>query len=388
MTVCYRGRGSKIIKNSVTYFMDGPLPIVTQTQKFSKISTIPRLSCSGLSLDTTSSRRPKRQHGRSFKTDMAWTTAGEFVVIPKTIIINYYWIIVYMNVMHLKNGKAPGVDMISAEEIVASGKEGEQALFSLCRRIWQKEEFPDEWKQSVILPIYKKKDKLICDNYRGISLLCHSQKMMASVMLQRIKASTEEILSEAQAGFRSGRSTIDQLFSLRLLTEKYFEHGKDLYVCYVDFQKAFDSVWRKGLWQVMRHLGYDNKIIRLIESMYRNSVSSVRVGTQGDVSNWFETLVGVLQGCVLSPLLFNILLEVVMALSLEDKDIGATISGFLCSNLRFADDIALLAEKEVDLQSQIDSLHRCSTRFGLKISSSKTEVTVHFKESSSCQDQH
>ena len=277
-------------------------------------------------------------------------------------------------ILHLKNGKAPGVDMISAEEIVASGKEGEQALFSLCRRIWQKEEFPDEWKQSVILPIHKKKDKLICDNYRGISLLCHSQKMMASVMLQRIKARTEEILSEAQAGFRSGRSTIDQLFSLRLLTEKYFEHGKDLYVCYVDFQKAFDSVWRKGLWQVMRHLGYDNKIIRLLESMYRNSVSSVRVGTQGDVSIWFETLVGVLQGCVLSPLLFNILLEVVMALSLEDKDIGATISGFLCSNLRFADDIALLAEKEADLQSQIDSLHGCSTRFGLKISSSKTEV--------------
>jgi len=277
-------------------------------------------------------------------------------------------------ILRLKTGKAPGIDKISAEEIVASGEEGMQALFSLCHKIWQKEEFPEEWKRSIILPIHKKKDKLQCDNYRGISLLCHSQKLMASVMLQRIKARTEEILSEAQAGFRAGRSTIDQLFSLRLLAEKYYEHERDLYICYVDFQKAFDSVWRKGLWQVMRHLGYDNKIIRLLESMYRRTVSSVRVGTQGELSSWFETLVGVLQGCVLSPLLFNIMLEVVMALSLNNSDIGATISGFLCSNLRFADDIALLAESESDLQSHIDSLHANSTRFGLKISTSKTEV--------------
>jgi len=154
----------------------------------------------------------------------------------------------------------------------------------------------------------------------------------------------------------------------------YFEHGKDLYICFVDFQKAFDSVWRRGLWQVMRHLGYDRKIIRLLESMYRNTSSSVRVGTKGELTNWFETLVGVLQGCVLSPLLFNIMLEVVMALALDNKEIGATVSGFLCSNLRFADDIALLSEVADDLQSQITDLHRYSSRFGLRISTSKTEV--------------
>ena len=277
-------------------------------------------------------------------------------------------------ISHLKKGKAPGIDMISAEEITAAGEEGVDALFSLCRKIWRQEEFPEDWKRSIILPIHKKKDKLQCDNYRGISLLCHSQKLMASVILQRIKARTEEILTEEQAGFRPGRSTIDQLFSLRLLTQYYFEHGKDLYICFVDFQKAFDSVWRRGLWQVMRHLGYDRKIIRLLESMYRNTSSSVRVGTKGELTNWFETLVGVLQGCVLSPLLFNIMLEVVMALALDNKEIGATVSGFLCSNLRFADDIALLSEAADDLQSQITDLHRFSSRFGLRISTSKTEV--------------
>ena len=146
----------------------------------------------------------------------------------------------------LKNGKAPGIDMITAEEIVAAGELGETVFFEQCKKIWVEEQLPEEWKRSVIIPIHKKKDKHLCDNYRGISLLCHSQKLLASIILRRIKGRTEEILSEAQAGFRRERSTIDQLFALRLIAEKYSERKKDLYVCFVDFQKAFDSVWRKG----------------------------------------------------------------------------------------------------------------------------------------------
>jgi hypothetical protein len=156
-----------------------------------------------------------------------------------------------------------------------------------------------------------------------------------------------------------------------LVAEKYQEYDKDLFLCFVDFQKAFDSVWRKGLWQTLRHLGYDRKIIRLLENLYKTTKSAVRVGTRGEVSNWFETLVGVLQGCALSPLLFNVMLEVVMALADVD-DIGT--SGHRISNLRFADDIALLADGHSELKQQINQLHTTSLRFGLRISTSKTEV--------------
>lgn len=87
----------------------------------------------------------------------------------------------------------------------------------------------------------------LSDNYSGISLLSHCGKVTTSIILQRIlqriRLRTEEILSEAQAGFRAGRSTIDQLFTLRRLAETYIEFSKYLYVCYVDFKKAFDSVW-------------------------------------------------------------------------------------------------------------------------------------------------
>ena len=146
-----------------------------------------------------------------------------------------------------------------------------------------------------------------------------------------------------------------------------------LYICYLDFQKAFDSVWRRGLWQTMRHLGYDRKVIRLLESLYRSTRSAVRVGIKGEVSNWFETMVGVLQGCVLSSLLFNIMLEVVLALA-DVEEAGILVSGDRISNLRFADDIAILADGQTELQQRITQLHETSSRFGLKVSTSKTEV--------------
>lgn len=145
----------------------------------------------------------------------------------------------------LKKHKVPGADNTTADEIQGAGNAGVELLLKLCQRCWREERFPQLWTKSVVVPIHKKKDKLSCDNYnyRGASLLSHCGKVMTSIILQRIRLRTEEILSEAQAGFRAGRSTIDQLFTLRRLAETYIEFSKYLYVCYVDFKKAFDSVW-------------------------------------------------------------------------------------------------------------------------------------------------
>jgi len=156
------------------------------------------------------------------------------------------------------------------------------------------------------------------------------------------------------------------------MAETCSEFSKHLYVCYIYFQKAFDSVWRAGLWQVMRFLGYEEKIVRLLEALYQDSMCAVRV--DGGLSEWFDTIVGVMQGCVLSPLLFNIMLEVVIALALEDNEIGVNISVINISNLRFADDICLAAGSNKDLQQLVDKVHTTSSRFGLKVSSTKTEV--------------
>ena len=117
-------------------------------------------------------------------------------------------------IMRLKKDKSPGMDNITAEEIQAAGQAGVEVLYHLCLRIWEEESFPQDWRKAVIVPLHKKNDTLCCDNYRGISLLSHCEKVMAKVILQRIQRRTEEILSVAQAGFRAKRSTIDQLFTL------------------------------------------------------------------------------------------------------------------------------------------------------------------------------
>ena len=120
---------------------------------------------------------------------------------------------------HLKEGKAASFDGISAEEMKATGEIGIDVIHKSCRRIWETEQIPDDWGKAVIVPIFKKKDKLDCANYIGISLLSLVGKVFCSIIHSRMKKKTEEIFSESEAGFRPGRSTADQLFSLRQTTK-------------------------------------------------------------------------------------------------------------------------------------------------------------------------
>ena len=116
----------------------------------------------------------------------------------------------------MKTGKAPGIDNVTVEELRAAIKgEGLKVIHSLFQSVWETEEVPRDWRRSIVIPIHKKQDKLDCSNYRGITLLCHTGKFFSSIILQRLRKRTEEILSEAQAGFRPGR--IDQIFTLRQL---------------------------------------------------------------------------------------------------------------------------------------------------------------------------
>ena len=263
---------------------------------------------------------------------------------------------------------------ISAEELKATGEPGVRIIHKLCNRIWDTGEIPQDWGRAVIVPIYKKKDKLDCSNYRGISLLSLAGKVFCSILHKRMQTQTEDILAESQAGFRPGRSTIDQLFTLRQLAEKYSEKRKPLYCCYIDYQKAFDTVWQEGLWQAMRHLGYSSKTVDLLRALYGTSQSTVRVN--GELTPWFTTMTGVRQGCILSPQLFNILLELVLRLAIQDEQIGAKVQGQYINNLRFADDIVLLAETKEDLQFLVTRVNTFSKKFGLTINISKTEVQV------------
>jgi len=120
-------------------------------------------------------------------------------------------------VKKLKTGKSPGVDNVPGELIKYGGNETIKALTTLCQKIWQLKEWPKEWTQSLVIPIPKKGNAKKCQNHRTISLISHPSKIMLRVMLNRLKNVTEELLAEEQAGFRAGKSTVEQIFNCRII---------------------------------------------------------------------------------------------------------------------------------------------------------------------------
>ena len=123
-------------------------------------------------------------------------------------------------VASLKKGKSAGVDNIPAELVQAGGETMIDVLTEICNRIWRTREWPTPWTQSLIIILPKKGNLELCQNYRTISPISHSSKVMLKVILNRLKPQAEEIIAEEQAGFRAGRSTTEQIFSLRILCEK------------------------------------------------------------------------------------------------------------------------------------------------------------------------
>ena len=116
--------------------------------------------------------------------------------------------------------------------------------------------------------------------------------------------------------FRAGRSTTEQIFNLRILCEKYLQHQQDLYHVFIDFNKAFDRVLHAAVWATMKKYNISANLFQVIKHLYDKATSAVLFN--GSIGDWFRAMVGVRQGCLLSPTLFNIFLERIMTDALED----------------------------------------------------------------------
>ena len=189
------------------------------------------------------------------------------------------------------------------------------------------------------------------------------------MLLNRLKAQAESIIAEEQAGFRSVRSTTEQIFNLRILCQRYLQHQQGLYHIFIDLIKAFDRVWHKTLWSTMRPYNINANLIQVIENLYNKATSVVYLN--GDIGDWFRTTVGVRQRCLLSPTLFSIFLERIMTDALEDQQGTVSIGGRTITNLGFADDIDGLAGKEEELAFLVDRLNKTSAAFGMEISAKR-----------------
>ena len=277
-------------------------------------------------------------------------------------------------IRQLKKGKSPGIDNIPAELIKNGGEETVQKLTELCQKIQDTKNWPKEWTQSLVIPLPKKGNLKQCQNYRTISLISHPSKVMLQVILNRLKSQSEKLLAEEQAGFRPKRSTMEQIFNLRILIEKHLQHQKDIYHNFIDFRKAFDRVWHDGLWQVLRQFNIDNCLIEIIKALYDNAHSAVFMNNQ--VGTSFKTTVGVRQGCLLSPVLFNLFLENIMTETLQNHQSTISIGGRSLCNLRFADDIDLMGGSKQELQNLTNRLSERANAYGMEVSTEKSKVMV------------
>ena len=154
-------------------------------------------------------------------------------------------------VKSLNRRKSAGVDNIPAELLQQGGEAMVNALLIICNKIWRTGEWPTLWTQSLVITLPKNGNLQLCQNYRTISLISHSSKVLLKIILNRLKPEAEKIIAEEQAGFRPGHSTTEKIFNLRILCERYLQDQQDLYHVFIDFKKAFERVWHAALWASM-----------------------------------------------------------------------------------------------------------------------------------------
>lgn len=275
--------------------------------------------------------------------------------------------------MRTKSGKAAGPDDIPAEALKADTETTVEMLFPLFEKIWEEEDIPADWKEGYLIKIPKKGDLSNCANYRGITLLSVSGKIFNRVLLDRMKDAVDHRLRDEQAGFRKERSCTDQIATLRIILEQSTEWNSPLYINFVDYEKAFDSVHRKSLWQLLRHYGIPIKLTSLIKNSYEGMTCRVAHGSHFTKS--FAVRTGVRQGCLLSPFLFLLAIDWILKKTTAGKRNGIQWTlGNQLNDLDFADDIALLSHNRQQMQEKTSDLSSVSAQLGLRIHEGKTKI--------------
>ena len=207
-----------------------------------------------------------------------------------------------------------------------------------------------DWTRSVFIPIPKKGNAKECSNYHTIALISHASKVVLKILQARLQQNVNCELPDVQAGFRKGRGTRDQIANIRWIIEKAREVQKNIYFCFIDYAKAFDSVDHDKLWKILQETGLPDHLTCLLRNLYVGQEATVRTGH--GTTDWLQIRKGVRQGCIFSLCLFNFYAEYIMRnAELEVAQAGIKISGRNINNLKYVDDTTLMAENEEELKS-------------------------------------
>ena len=292
----------------------------------------------------------------------------------------------------LKNNKSNGIDNIINEFIKFSPMDYKLLLVRLFNTILKTGIIPSNWCISFISPIYKNKGSTSDpDNYRGISLISCLGKLFTALINERLNkfVNVNNILGEEQAGFRSGYSTQDHIFTLHTLIDLYlnkFGPKKILYCAFIDYRKAFDLVDRSSLWSKLLTYNINGRIMKLIYNIYQNTKACIKLNNS--ISASFKCNIGVRQGDNLSPLLFSLFIND-FEKYISDKFNGLKSIENLFSDivqndeiviylklyaLLYADDTIILAESPFELQLALNAVYNYCEKWKLKINVDETII--------------
>uniref|UniRef100_A0A8C1ILG2 Reverse transcriptase domain-containing protein n=1 Tax=Cyprinus carpio TaxID=7962 RepID=A0A8C1ILG2_CYPCA len=275
-------------------------------------------------------------------------------------------------VKKLLGGKTPGVDEIRPEYLKSLDFVGLSWLTRHCNIAWQSGTVPLEWQTRVVVPIFKKGDRRVCSNYRGITLLSLTGKVYGRLLERRIRLIVEPWIQEEQCSFRSGHGTLDQLYTLAGMLEASWEFTQPIQTCFVDLEKAVDRVPHGILWGVLWEYGVRGPLLRAVRSLYNWTRSLVHIA--GSKSDLFPVHVGLGQGCPLSPVLFIIFMDRISRRSQGPE--GVRFGDHMISSLLFADDVVMLASSGQDLQRALGRFAAECEVAEMRISTSKSEAIV------------
>ena len=304
----------------------------------------------------------------------------------------------------LANGKAVGPDGVIVElfKITLNGDPAlRRRLLDIVVRIWRGGEVPQQWKYAIIMVLHKKKNQTECGNYRDISLVAHADKILLKTIARRLSEYCERvgILPEEQRGFRPNRSTTDMMLVIRRLQELARKKRIPLlYVCFIDLAKAYGSVDQTLLWTVLARFGVPQNMISVIRQFHDGIRACVWLDDRV-CSRWFAVEQGLRQGCVLTPLLFNIFFAAVINVASTrfkaDKGImnalvhlrkkreaggrgeataGESVLATPLWGMLYADDAGVVSRSPEQLRKMVGVIVVVCAAFGLTVSEAKTEI--------------
>ena len=168
----------------------------------------------------------------------------------------------------ITTSKASGDDGTLVELFQILKDEAVKVLHSICQQIWKTQQWPQDWKWSVFIPIRKKGNAKECSNYCTIALISHTSKIMLKILQARLQQNGNRELPDVQAGFRKGRGTRDQIANIHWIMEKAREFQKNIYFCFIDSAENFDCVDHNKLWKILKEIGIPDHLTCLLRNLY------------------------------------------------------------------------------------------------------------------------